>query len=288
MQDLIKKYGIKNICVSGGVALNGIMNCELEKRLQASVFVPPYCSDPGQALGNAIYGYIQQSGKSSNSFIKKIKFENYIYLGTEYSYTRIHEELISLYKNDSRIEMILSDNIFKIGAEMIADGKIIGFYQGRSEYGARALGNRSILAAPNSIEIRDRVNTLKGRELFRPLAPAVISEKWDLYFDGEKSILDTMMLRVVNVKLDRQKEVCGITHIDGTARVQEVTKKINPDFYQLITEFYKITQIPMVINTSFNKAGEPIVESPKDAVESFLAMNLDGLICGNYLLRVRQ
>lgn len=288
MQDLIKKYGIKNICVSGGVALNGIMNCELEKRLQASVFVPPYCSDPGQALGNAIYGYIQQSGKSNNSFIKKIKFENYIYLGTEYSYTRIHEELISLYKNDSRIEMILSDNIFKIGAEMIADGKIIGFYQGRSEYGARALGNRSILAAPNSIEIRDRVNTLKGRELFRPLAPAVISEKWDLYFDGEKSILDTMMLRVVNVKLDRQKEVCGITHIDGTARVQEVTKKINPDFYQLITEFYKITQIPMVINTSFNKAGEPIVESPKDAVESFLAMNLDGLICGNYLLRVRQ
>ena len=184
--------------------------------------------------------------------------------------------------------MILSDNIFKIGAEMIADGKIIGFYQGRSEYGARALGNRSILAAPNSIEIRDRVNTLKGRELFRPLAPAVISEKWDLYFDGEKSILDTMMLRVVNVKLDRQKEVCGITHIDGTARVQEVTKKINPNFYQLITEFYKITQIPMVINTSFNKAGEPIVESPKDAVESFLAMNLDGLICGNYLLRVRQ
>ncbi len=287
MQDLIKKYDINNICVSGGVALNGVMNWELEKELQANVFVPPYCSDPGQALGNAIYGYIEQSGKSNNSYIKKHKFDNYIYLGTEYDKSRINEELVSLYKDDDRVEIVVSDDILKIGAELLSQGKIIAFFQGRSEYGARALGNRSILAAPNSSEIRDRINTLKGRELFRPLAPAVLSEEWGSYFEGKQSILDSMMLRVVNVKKNRQNEVCGITHVDGTARVQEVKKEINPTFHQLITEFYRITQIPMVINTSFNRAGEPIVESPKDAVESFIAMNLDGLICGDCFLKVK-
>ena len=218
----------------------------------------------------------------------EVKFNNYIYLGTEYTDERITKELMDVYADDSRVEVVTPDNIFETAANLIADGAIIGFYQGRSEYGARALGNRSILAAPNSTEIRDRMNILKGRELFRPLAPAVLTEHWDEYFEGRRSVLDTMMLRVADVKKERQKEVSGITHVDGSARVQEVKQEINPVFYNMIQEYYKISGIPMVINTSFNKAGEPIVESPQNAVESFLSMNLDALVCGKHLVKVRK
>ena len=288
MRYLTNQYDVKNICVSGGVALNGIMNYCIEQELDTKVFVPPYCSDPGQALGNAIYGYIQATGKGNNSYIEKVKFNNYIYLGTEYTDERITKELMDVYADDSRVEVVTPDNIFETAANLIADGAIIGFYQGRSEYGARALGNRSILAAPNSTEIRDRMNILKGRELFRPLAPAVLTEHWDEYFEGRRSVLDTMMLRVADVKKERQKEVSGITHVDGSARVQEVKQEINPVFYNMIQEYYKISGIPMVINTSFNKAGEPIVESPQNAVESFLSMNLDALVCGKHLVKVRK
>lgn len=288
MRYLTNQYNVKNICVSGGVALNGIMNYSLEEELNVEVFVPPYCSDPGQALGNAIYGYIQAMGKGNNSCIDKVKFDNYIYLGTEYNDERISKELIDTYSDDPRVEVTTPDNIIKEAANLIAKGLIIGFYQGRSEYGARALGNRSILAAPNSEELRDRMNILKGRELFRPLAPAVLTEHWDEYFVGKRSILDTMMLRVADVKKERQSEVCGITHVDGSARVQEVKADINPIFYNVIQEYYALSGIPMVINTSFNKAGEPIVESPKNAVESFLSMGLDALVCGIHLVKVKE
>lgn len=284
MRFLTNQYDVMNICVSGGVGLNSIMNEALESNLKTKLFVPPYCSDPGQALGNAIYGYISQTGRNNNPCIPKYSFGDYIYLGTKYTIDRISQDLMQEYSNDQRVKIVFSSNALYECARMIAEGKIVGVFHDRSEYGARALGNRSILAMPNSVELRDKINMLKGRELFRPLAPACLSEYRKLYFEGEASILDRTMLRVVKVREKCQSTICGVTHIDGTARLQEVIKSINPHFYELISYVYSITKIPMVINTSFNHAGEPIVETPHDAVESFLAMRLDALLCGNYLV----
>lgn len=280
---LKEKFGVENICVSGGVGLNSIMNYSLEKNLSSPVFVPPYCSDPGQALGNALYGWCMQSGKCNNSYIKKVKFDDYIYLGTQYDNSRIDSEINTL-TNDERICIHYSDHALEMAADLIADHKIVAYFNGRSEYGARALGNRSILAMPDSEEIRDRINILKGRELFRPLAPAVLEEYRDEYFEGESTILDTTMLKVVPVKENKKMEIKGVTHIDGTARLQVVKKEINQRFYQLISKVYQLTGIPMIINTSFNVAGEPIVETVLEAVEAFLDMNLDALLCGNYII----
>ena len=166
-------------------------------------------------------------------------------------------------------------------AKKLKEGKILGWYQGRSEYGARALGNRSIIATPTSITIRDRVNKLKGRELFRPVAPSVLKEYAHDFFENSNSNLDPYMLKVTYVKDIKKELIEGVVHVDGTARIQTVTKEQNPKYHDLIYEFYKLTGIPLIINTSFNAAGDPIVESVTDAINSFLKMNLDGLVCNN-------
>lgn len=282
---LKNKIGMKNICISGGVALNGVMNNFIEENMKSGIFVPPYCSDPGQALGNAIYGYLQQTGSMNNPYIHRRSFENYIYLGANYTNERIQTELESNYSMDSRVNLDFNSDVILFAAKAISEGKIIGFYHGRSEYGARALGNRSILASPSSENIRDRINTLKGRELFRPLAPAVLFEYFEEYFEGKPSLLNDMMLTVTNVSVSKAGKIPGVVHVDGTARVQTVKRDINHHFYNLIDAVHRITGIPIVINTSFNKAGEAIVESPVDAVESFLSMGLDYLICGNCLIK---
>lgn len=280
---LMKKVRINNVCISGGVGLNGIMNEYIEKSLNIPVFVPPYPSDPGQALGNAIYGYITQMGKNNNSSIPKVRFGGFTYLGSEYS----NDEILQIVEENSKefkFKFKYINNITEVVAELLAKGKIIGWFQGRSEYGARALGNRSILADPRSIEIRDRVNLLKGRELFRPLAPSVLSEYKSEYFDGTDSFLDKFMLSVKRVKKAKTKEIKGVVHVDNTSRIQEVSKKDNENYYNLIEEFRKITGIPMILNTSFNMAGKPIVESPNDAIKAFLEIGLDYLVCGNILI----
>ncbi len=281
---LIKKVGIKNVCISGGIGLNGIMNENIEGSLNVPVFVPPYTSDPGQALGNAIYGYITQTGKNNNSSINKIKFTDYAYLGSEYS----DDDILYILEKMSRkyhLEFERHNDVASIAARLVADGKIIGWFQGRSEYGARALGNRSIIADPRSIEIRDKVNVLKRRELFRPLAPSVLSECKSEYFYSKSSLLDKYMLSVRKVKKEKIKNIEGVVHVDKTSRIQEVSKHDNGKYYKLIYKFKKITGIPMVMNTSFNMAGEPIVETPTDAIRAFLDMNLDCLICGNFLIK---
>lgn len=280
---LMKKVGIRNVCVSGGVGLNGIMNENIENYLHVPVFVPPYTSDPGQALGNAIYGYITQTGKNNSSLMDKVKFADYAYLGSEYSDDDILGTLKKM-SNKYNLKFERHDNITSIAAKLIADGKIIGWFQGRSEYGARALGNRSIIADPRSVEIRDKVNILKRRELFRPLAPSILSEYKSEYFCGKKSLLDKYMLSVKKVKKEKFKNIKGVVHIDKTSRIQEVSKQDNGMYHSLIQKFKKITGIPMVMNTSFNMAGEPIVEAPADAIKAFVDMDLDYLICGSILI----
>jgi carbamoyltransferase len=284
IRTLIARTGVKNICISGGVAQNGVMNAHIERELGCRVFAPPFPSDQGQSLGNAIYAWVMLNRLSINSLLKKCKFENFVYLGSEFT-----DEQISLNIEQAAIpsgySVAKSENIAREAAELIENNKIIGWFQGKSEYGCRALGNRSILANPGSAETRDRVNALKKRELFRPLAPTVLAEHAGDFFYAADSLLSEYMLGVVKARVGRQEKIAGAVHIDGTSRIQSLKRGQNPLYYELIEQFYNNTGIPMVLNTSFNIAGEPIVETPKDAIKTFLAMGLDALACGGYLIK---
>jgi len=282
IEHLIKKIGINNICISGGVGLNGVTNTFIEQKTSQNVFVPPFPSDQGQALGNAIWGYINICNLNNKPQNPKIKFLNFTYLGTEYT----NDEILDVCE-DYRVNQISftkEKDIFNIAAELLKEGKVIGWFQGRSEYGARALGNRSILASPCSAKIRDRVNILKGREQFRPLAPSVLAEHCDKFFHFSDSSLYPFMLGVVQAKEKYKEQIEGVVHIDNSSRIQILNADSNKRFHLLITEFYKKTNIPMVINTSFNMAGYPIVEDPKDAIKSAISMNLDALVCNDILI----
>ena len=280
---LMNRTGISNVCLSGGVALNGVTNTHIEKTLTNSVFVPPFPSDQGQSLGNAIYGHIHQTEKSHNALIPRFVFSNFTYLGPEYSSAEVSRALTTL-ERDITLKILSPKDIRNYVARLLHSGKIIGLFQGRSEYGARALGNRSIISAPTSTKLRDRVNTLKRRELFRPLAPAVLDEQLHCYFDSPRSYLWDHMLGVATVREEVRKLIPGVVHVDGTARLQAVKKSANVGLYELISAYHNISGIPMVINTSFNLAGEPIVETPGDAIKTFQTMKLDGLVLENTLI----
>ena len=169
----------------------------------------------------------------------------------------------------------------------MSEGKILGWFQNKSEYGARALGNRSIIADPRTEGIRDRVNILKRRELFRPIAPSVLREEAEKFFVFDNdSQLTKYMLEVNEVKLENANKIKGVVHVDNTSRIQIVDKEDNEKYYKLISEFYNITGIPMIINTSFNAAGDPIVENATDAIDALINMKLDGLVCNNMYIEL--
>ena len=246
-----------NLCIAGGVAYNGYMNEEFTKHYN-NVYVPPAVGDEGQALGT-----YQHADYVLNNNIHITE----TFAGKEYDYTG-DEKLTS----------------YKPIAQAIADGKIVGWFQGKSESGNRALGNRSILADPRRKDIKDVINsTIKMREDFRPFAPVVLEEHLDNYFDtiGGPS---SHMSRIVKVVEDKKSIVPGITHIDGTARIQTVGRPGMPDIYDLVDEFYKITGVPMLLNTSFN-CREPIVETPEDAIRTFEKTALDILIINDRIIR---
>ena len=235
----------ENLCIAGGVAYNGYMNEEFTKHYN-NVFVPPAVGDEGQAVGTYMH---------ADYTINKNIHKSETFAGKEYEYN-IGE------KAD-----------YKMIAQAIADGKIVGWFQGKSESGNRALGNRSILADPRNPDIKDIINdTIKLREDFRPFAPAVLEEHYKEYFDTR--LPSPYMSRICKVKTDK---VPGITHVDNTARIQTVNRKFNQKFYDIINEFYKITGIPMLLNTSFN-CKEPIVENPSQAINTFNSTALDILV----------
>jgi len=251
--DTIPKYKTSdNLCISGGVAYNGYVNEKFTK-VYDNVFVPPAPGDEGQALGTYLH--------ADYTLNKNIHVPN-VYAGKEYNYTG--KEKVNI----------------KEVAQAIADGKIIGWFQGKSESGNRALGNRSILADPRNPNIKDIINrTIKKREDFRPFAPSVMIEHYKDFFDTNQS--SPYMSRIVKVKSDK---IPGVTHVDNTSRIQTVNSKDNPKFYELINEFYKITGIPMVLNTSFN-CQEPIVETPEDAINTFNNTDLDILVINDFIER---
>ena len=272
-KELFKKVKSKNICISGGVGLNSVANkIMFDSTNFEKFFAFPACSDAGIPFGLALWGYYNHD--EFNKYPKKkLEFKN-AYVGKSYS-----DEYV--------VDMLQKYNIpYKITspkeiAKMISNEKVVGWFQGGSEYGPRALGHRSILADSRKAEMRDILNEkIKHRELFRPFAPSVLLEHCTEFFDIEGE--SPYMLLVAKVK--KPELIPAITHVDGTARVQTVTKDANGIFYDVIEEFYKLTGIPLILNTSFNDAGEPIVETPEDATICFLKTKMDNLVLNNFVL----
>lgn len=263
----------KNLCIAGGVGLNSVANKKiLDETPFENIFIQPASGDSGLPLGAALWAS-HQINKNP------IKWRmNNAYLGKEYN----EKEVINALSNSGcKYQKIQSPE--STAAKLLAEEKIIGWFQGKSEYGPRALGNRSILCSPIPPGMKDKLNSqVKHRESFRPFAPACLEEHASEYFDINCS--SPFMLLVAKVKKDN---IPAITHIDGTGRVQTVSQSQNPKFYALIKEFQKLTGVPVVLNTSFNDSGEPIVETPQDAIKTFKSTNLDALIIGDYLVRSR-
>jgi len=265
------------LCLSGGSALNSVSNYKILKTgLFKDVFINPAASDAGTPLGCALYGY-HILGKNP-----KLYRELSPYLGPEYKL----EDIENAISDFSGYETIRKD-VKQRAVEMIVNNKIVSVFWGRSEQGPRALGNRSILVNPMIAENKDILNTkVKHRESFRPFAPAVLVEYLQDYFYLPRP--EPYMLMVPLVKEDKRKIIPAVTHYDGTGRVQSVSKELNKNFYDTIDLFYRETGVPVLLNTSFNIAGEPIVESPKDAIECFLKTGIDALLFENILLVKKQ
>ena len=267
-QELIKKYVYPlktsdNLCVAGGVAYNGYMNEEFTKHYK-NVFVPPAVGDEGQALGTYMHADYYLNGNIHKTDVfsgKPHDVDSALFKGLNFErwpYEKLNKEI----------------------AKEIANGMIVGWYQGKSESGNRALGNRSILADPRNPKIKDIINSkVKLREDFRPFAPSVLEEHYLEYFDTNQP--SPYMSRIMPVKSDK---IPGVTHVDNTARIQTVNKEFNEKFYNLIQAFYLHTGVPMVLNTSFN-CQEPIVETPIDALETFQKTGLDILVIDNFVVR---
>ena len=278
-EHVFKKTKKKNLCLGGGVALNGVAN---NKLLQDGPFeklhIPPSPGDAGSAVGCAQYSYFcHENNKREIQFDTK-RIQNNIYLGPSYS-----NDEIKLYLEDNNIEykFFEKESLLQTTAKLISDGNVVGWFQGRMEWGPRALGNRSILADPRLSEMKDILNEkIKHRESFRPFAPSILEEYVSEYF--ELDVPSPYMLLVAKIK--KPDKIPAVTHIDGTGRLQSVSKNVNPLYYDLINEFHKITGVPVIINTSMNVMGEPIVNTPEQAHAMILKTDMDYLVMGDFIL----
>jgi carbamoyltransferase len=275
-----EKTKMKNLCIGGGVALNGVANYKILKEGPFdNVHIPPSPGDAGSAVGAAQYLYYNHH--NSERIIEmdpgKRIHEN-VYVGPSFSNKQITKYLDSEnipYKSFDR------KSLLKKTAQLIADGNVVGWYQGKMEWGPRALGNRSILADPRRADMKDILNAkIKHRESFRPFAPSILEEYAGEYF--EIDVPSPYMSMVVPVK--KPEQIPAVTHVDGTGRLQTVSKNTNLLYYDLIHEFYKITDVPVIINTSMNVMGEPIVNTPEEAFEMMLKTDMDCIILGNNII----
>ncbi len=263
----------KNLCLSGGVAMNCVLNGKITSHTPfENVFIPPMPDDSGSSIGAALYAFHHiYEGKSR--WVMKDS-----YLGPSFSDDEIRREL-NKFKLDYR-ELKTPE---KEAAKLLSEGKIVGWFQGGMEFGDRALGNRSILADPRRVEIKDMIiERIKFREKFQPFAPSILDEFKNEYF--ENVAFTPFMEKTYKVLPQKRRFIQAVVHNDNSSRIQTVTKEQNPKFYKLIFEFKKLTGIPLVLNTSFNVSGEPIVCNPTDAVRTFYSCGLDALIIGKYLL----
>lgn len=279
-KSLKDQTGLDHLCLSGGVGLNCVANGRLvRERIFDDVFVQPSAHDAGTALGAAYLIWNQQLDQP-----RSYEFDN-SYLGPSFSNEEIRRTL-----DENGLKYEQSEGVEKATAKLIADGKVIGWFQGAMEFGPRALGNRSILADPRRKDAVALLNyKVKHREPFRPFCPSVLEEKASEWFDVQEPIPSPAkyMLGAFDV-LDYQRDIIpAVTHIDGTSRIQVVSENTNQKFHKLIEEFEKVTGVPIVLNTSFNDR-EPIVCTPQDAVNTFLKTRIDYLAIGDFLVSRRD
>ena len=263
--------GAKNLCLAGGVALNCVANGRVAREAGFdNVWIQPAAGDDGIAIGCALYGWIEIL-KQRRGFVM-----DHSYVGKTYSDQEVAN---SLQKFLVRIQVDAkrSDNVCRDTAKLLADQRVIGWFQGASEFGPRALGNRSLLADPRKPEMKDILNSrVKHRQAFRPFAPIVLAERMKEIFEGDED--SPFMLIAKPVRPEWRDKIPAIVHVDGTARIQTVREATNPMLYRLLREFDALTGVPVLVNTSFNIKGEPIVETPGDAVNCFLNTGIDNLV----------
>jgi carbamoyltransferase len=272
----LRLTGLKNLVYAGGLALNSVANEKANRAAKPDgLYIAPNPSDTGQALGCAFYAAYELAGWSPP------KTEIPEYLGPQYN----GDKILNAVHSSDHYRIQLEDPEWTI-ARCIANGHIVSRFVGQAEFGPRALGNRSILADPRRKDMKDYLNArVKHRENFRPFAPSVLMEHASKWFDlGNRS---PYMLRVVKVPGNIRGFIPAVVHVDGSARVQTVDKRENPGYWKLINTFYKITDVPLVLNTSFNVAGNPIVETPQDAVDCFESTEIDVLLLEDWIISKR-
>ncbi len=269
----LRKTGSRNLCLAGGVALNSKANGKIQaSNLVDKIFVQPAASDDGVALGAALAPYLDHNG------CLPMRPLRHAYLGPSFD-----DDMIEAALQTYKIRTTRMSDPASVAAELLAKGKIIGWYQGRMEFGPRALGSRSILADPRDPEMNAKVNNaVKFREWWRPFAPSFKKEAAPDYL--ESGFDSPFMVLTAQVRPEKRTVIPSVTHVDGSARPQTVEKEINPLYYRLIDEFGKHTGVPVLMNTSFNLRGEAIVHTPTDAIRTFFSSGMDALVLGNYLV----
>lgn len=274
---LHNETGEENLCMAGGVALNCVMNSKIKQRGSfKNIWVQPAAGDSGTALGAAIWVDIEQRKPQERN--PDIDFQmTHAYWGPSFSDDEIEAFLKKVKINYREMKDPASET-----ADLLAANKIIGWFQGPMEFGPRALGSRSILASPIDPSMQARLNDIKDREDFRPVAPVVMEEDAGEWFD--KAEYSPFMLFVYNVKPEKADTIPAVKHVDGTARIQTINQKQHPSYYNLLKKFKEKTGVPVLVNTSFNTLGKPIVCTPRDAVECFWSSPFDALVIGKYLI----
>ncbi|MGH9744592.1 MAG: carbamoyltransferase family protein [Candidatus Acidiferrales bacterium] len=269
----VEKTGCRNLCLAGGVALNSKANGKIAASgLVDRIFVQPAASDDGVCLGAALAPHMDNAGKLP---MRKMR---HAYLGPESSDADIEKALHTFKIRATRVA-----DPAAAAAEMLANGKILGWFQGRMEFGPRALGGRSILADPRDPEMTAKVNNaVKFREWWRPFAPSMLSEVAGEYIESATD--SPFMILTAQVKPEKRGVIPAVTHADGSARPQTVERDVNPLYWRLIREFGNRTGVPVVMNTSFNLRGEPIVCTPTDAIRTFFSSGMDALVIGSFVV----
>jgi carbamoyltransferase len=274
-ETLHKKTGLKNLCLAGGVAQNSVANGKLLANTGfENLFVPPAGHDAGTASGAALFHI------HANNKVDKAPFKHQAYTGAHFSNEEIKE-----YLSEHNIPHRYTESVEELTdqvSDALVDGKVIGWFQGRAEFGPRALGNRSILVDPRRDDAKALLNAkIKKRESFRPFAPSILKEYVEEYFETTDSV--PFMEKVYPIKPEKRTSIPAVTHVDGSGRLQTVEEQDNPRYHALISSFYKKSGVPILLNTSFNE-NEPIVNTPKHAFDCFDRTSMDMLVLGNYIL----
>jgi len=269
----VDKTGCRNLCLAGGVALNSKANGKIAASgIVDSLFVQPAASDDGVCLGAALAPYMDNGGKLP---LHKMRHAD---LGSASSDEEIEKSLQTYKLRATRV-----GDPAVVAAELLANGKILGWFQGRMEFGPRALGRRSILADPRDPEMNTKVNNaVKFRESWRPFAPSLLAEEANQYLESATD--SPFMTLTAQVRPEKRRMIPSVTHVDGSARPQTVEREVNPRYWRLIREFGDRTGVPVIMNTSFNLRGEPIVCTPTDAVRTFFSSGMDALVIGNFVV----